>query len=65
MMEDTHHKLGTEGWRLAFKVFCRDFWELFLVVASRRVVLVLLAAWVFSTFHSGALRNISRILGSF
>lgn len=33
MMEDTEHNLGTGGWRLAFKVFCRDFWEHFLLVA--------------------------------
>lgn len=43
VMEETEHKLGTEGWRLAFKAFCRDFGELFLAVACRRVVFVLLA----------------------
>lgn len=61
--EGTERDLGTGGWRLAFKVFRRDFWELFLVVARRRVVFVLLAVWVSSTFRSGALRNTSRILG--
>lgn len=61
--EGTERDLGTGGWRLAFKVFCRDFGELFLVVARRRVVFVLLAVWVSSTFRSGALRNTSRILG--
>lgn len=33
----------------------------FLVVACRKVLFILLAVWIFSTFPSDSLRNISRI----
>lgn len=58
MVEHTKCEVGTEGWRFAFEVSCRNGGEFF--VACRRLLVVLLTIWVSSAFCSGALRSVGR-----